>query len=87
MDLVIRCEERIEPVAFMSYSTSSMMKEILGGTILEDLCGDSLFVECMEKIREKSLVMTEFSTKEDMHVKLISKKKTKERSISISIIM
>lgn len=61
------------------------MKEILGGTIFKDFCGDSLFVECMEKIRENSLVMNEFSTKEDMHVKLISKKKTKERSISIII--
>ncbi|WZZ36313.1 hypothetical protein YC2023_019714 [Brassica napus] len=76
--LVIRYEEQDEPIASMAYSTRSNDKEVcLVERSLEDLCGDGLIVECMKKTREISLVMDEFSTKEEMHVKLISKKGTR----------
>ena len=61
----------------MGYSTRSNDKEVgLVERSLEDLCGDGLIVECMKKTREISLVMDEFSTKDEMHVKLIAKKGT-----------
>ena len=76
--LVIRYEEQNEPIASMGYSTRSNDKEVsLVERSLEDLCGDGLIVECMKKTREISFVMDEFSTKEEMHVKLISKKRTR----------
>lgn len=62
----------------MGYSTRSKNEEVsLVGRVFEDLCEEGLIVECMDEIKDTSLVMNEFSTKEEMHVKLTSKKRTK----------
>lgn len=74
-NLAQKYEEQVEPTTFMGYSTKIMDEEVsLVGRVFEDLCDDSLVVECIEETREISLIMDEFSTKEEIHVKLTSKK-------------
>ena len=73
-----RYEEQVEPAPFKSNSTRSKDEELsLVGRIFEDLCDDGLVVECIEEIREISLVMDEFSIKEETHVKFTSKEGTR----------